>query len=155
MMPVTSLIDGIASLLHPKQYRAQKLVLNQLRAQKDQILHGHLLKDILPVWPTAFNVVGIISNQLTPAHRDVGGSHAALDILMPAGPHSNGRMTLPGLGMALEYHPGTLVGMSGRVVRHAATVTGDRACIAFYCRENILKALNVEVWDWVNVSEYI
>jgi len=59
---------------------------------------------------------------------------------------------VPGLGYRFLFKSGTLIGLLGRIVPHAADVSGERLCYAQYLREDVLHALGVEVPDWVNVD---
>ena len=53
-------------------------------------------------------------------------------------------MELPGLGISLEYSPGTVVGILGRLVEHGVPgFEEDRVCHAYFMRD--------DVHEWANV----
>jgi len=64
-------------------------------------------------------------------------------------------LELPGLGITLEYGPGTVVGISGKVVEHAVpSFEGDRVCYAYFMRNNVHEWAKVLGSDWMNKKYY-
>ena len=91
------------------------------------------LGDILPIWGSVFNAVGIISNRKTPLHRDCNTRPQWYDLLTTVGDYATAEMSLPTLGLRLKYDRGTVVAFSGRMLRHGVCkVDGDRQCVVWY-----------------------
>ena len=64
-------------------------------------------------------------------------------------------MKLPGLGISLEYGPGTVVGLSGQAIEHAVpNYEGDRVCYAYFMRDNVHEWVNIACKDWMETSYY-
>lgn len=102
-----------------------------------------------------FNVMTLMSNHLTPFHRDNGATSPWYDILVPLGHYSNGRIEIPGPGYRFRYDPGTVVGISGRIVRHGAVCLGDRVCLAYHNKTTVMDHLGMAKATWMNKSRYI
>jgi len=71
-----------------------------------------------------------------------------MDILVALGMYQEGTLELPGINVQLQYDPGTVVGIAGRVIAHSAKCNGDRACIAYYMREKVHHRLGVASPGW-------
>jgi len=112
------------------------------------------LVQILQLWYCPFSAVSVISNRSTLLHRDTGGRPQWLDFLIVIGDYQHGRFEVPGLGLTFKYNPGTALAFSGKIFRHGAHCDGDRACIAFYMRDNVLERLGLPVGSWLNGSQY-
>ena len=64
-------------------------------------------------------------------------------------------MELPGLGISLEYGPGTVAGISGYALEHAVPgFEGDRVCYAYFMRNNVHKWAKVPGSDWMHTKYY-
>jgi hypothetical protein len=47
-------------------------------------------------------------------------------------------LKLPGLGLSLEYGPGTVVGFSGTMLEHeVSSFEGDRVCYAYFMMDAV------------------
>lgn len=77
-----------------------------------------------------------------------------MDLLVALGKYQEGIMTLPGLGVKLLYNPGTVVGISGRVLQHGVECDGERACLAYYMRDKVHERLGVRAPSWFNVDMF-
>jgi hypothetical protein len=114
-------------------------------------------QDVLSRWASVFSSVAIISNRSTPPHRDGSSRCHWYDILATVGRYRNCNLELPGLGISLEYGPGTVVGISGNVLEHAVpSFEGDRACYcyAYFMRNNVHEWANVPASDWMYTKYY-
>lgn len=107
---------------------------------------------MLEQWAAPFNAMSIISNRESPIHRDPGSRPAWSDLLLALGEYQDGRLELPGLGLLYRYNPGTIVGFSGCAFAHGAKCDGDRACIAWYMKDNVMKRLGLPVCGWADVK---
>lgn len=148
----SALVGGILSVIHPELYSAGIEGLTRLKSAL--VYNGHRLPEILRVWSSPFTVLTVISNRETPFHRDNGGAHPWFDILVPLGIYEHGRIEFPGLGIRLKYDPGTVVGLTGRVVQHGVTCPGDRACLAYHMKSTVIEELGIVSPSWVNLSHY-
>jgi hypothetical protein len=64
-------------------------------------------------------------------------------------------LELPGLGVSLEYSPGTVVGLLGMVLEHVVPmVKGDRVCYAYFMRDNVYDWAKVLYKDWMDIYHY-
>lgn len=109
----------------------------------------------LKFWTSPFSGISVISNRETPVHRDVNGRHPWYDILATFGQYSKGHLELPGLGYRLQYNPGTVVALAGKVVRHGVPrVQGNRVCMAYYMRNKVHEWLGVRSASWMNREIY-
>lgn len=149
-MQTSAIIGGILSIIHPELYSVGVASLRSIAENPRSITKGHRLTEVLRVWSAPFTAITAISNRDTPYHRDNGSAHAWFDILVPVGNYENGRLELPGLGMRFKYDPGTVVALAGRVLQHGANCPGDRACIAYHMRENVVQKLGLGSPSWEN-----
>ena len=151
-MTASVLVGGILSIIHPELYLAGIESLKTLNDVPDSIRKGEGLAAVLRIWSSPFTAITTISNCDTPYHRDNGSAHSWFDILVVVGEYENGRIEFPGLGMRLKYDPGTVVAFTGRVLRHGATCPGDRACIVYHMKQNVVRELGVAEPSWMNSS---
>ena len=77
-----------------------------------------------------------------------------MDILVALGEYENGRIEFPGLGSRLRDDPGTIVAFTGRVLQHGPNCPGDRACIVYHMKLNVVEELGVTLPSWVNESTF-
>lgn len=150
-----TIIGGILSVMYPELFEAGCRALKEMADGADKIHKGQELPEVLRLWGVPFSVISVICNRDTPPHRDTGSAHCWYDLLVPLGQYEKGKVQFPGLGVQMRYDPGTVVGHLGRVLRHGASCAGDRACLAFYMRENVIHDLGVEgPKHWANISDY-
>lgn len=149
----SAIIGGILSIVHPKQYLAGTSSLKVLHQQPEHVIDSGRLKEILNDWSTPFQAISIISNRITPPHRDTKGVKRWMDILVAVGAYQTGWLGLRGLGVKFDYAPGTVIAMPGRVLTHAAECDGDRACIAYYMRENVTDRLWGKTGTWATLED--
>ena len=119
----------------------------------DFVAKNEGLEMIMEIWSAPFTGLSVMNNRQTPTHRDNGGGHKWIDVLASVGPYVAGRLDLPGLGYQLMYESGTVVGLTGRVVLHSAHANGQRACFAYYFRENVMDALGIPSPAWAKIGE--
>jgi hypothetical protein len=71
------------------------------------------------------------------------------------GPYQNIFFELPVVGIRLVYNSGTVIGLSGRVLRHGVMeADGERICTAYYMRENVQKRLGTCFAGWNTWDSY-
>ena len=96
-----------------------------------------------------------MSNRVTPAHWDGSSRCNWYDMLAMLGAYRNCNLELLGLRISLEYGPGMVVGISGNVVEHVVpSFKGDRACYAYFMRNNVHEWASVPVSDWMYTKYY-
>jgi len=78
-----------------------------------------------------------------------------MDFLTSVGNFEYGMFSTPSLGLKFLFKSGTVIGLLGRIVPHAADVTGERFCYAQYLREVIFSPLDVQEPDFVNIQSLI
>lgn len=145
-----AVLSAILGVIHPKLYDAGWQILKRLRDTPEICS-----QDILSRWASVFSGVAVISNRITPPHRDRNSRKNWYDILVTLGRYRNCDLELPGLGITLEYGPGTVVGISGFVFQHAVpSFEGDRVCYAYFMRNNVHEWAKVPGSDWMHTKFY-
>lgn len=66
-------------------------------------------------WPSVFSGIELIVNQVTLGHRDAGGASSHYDLLASFGIGHNATFRIKDLEAELDYFPGTLVSILGKV----------------------------------------
>ena len=150
----SALIGAFLSVIHPELYAIGRAALIQLANDPNQVKEPLDLLEVLKVWSIPFSSISVISNRQSPFHRD-NARKPWYDVLATFGNHKNGVMELPGLGMRLLYNPGTMVGISGKIVRHGvAACEGDRVCVAYYMKDRIHERLGLPAPQWMKLQYY-
>ena len=145
-----AIVSAILAVIHPKLYDAGWKTINFLM-EKPEICP----QNILSQWASVFSGVSVISNRMTPPHRDNGSRVHWYDMLVALGSYQNCNLELPGLGVSLGYGPGTVVGLLGMVLEHAVPmVEGDRVCYAYFMRDNVHDWAKVPCKDWMDIQQY-
>lgn len=151
----SALCAGLLGVIHPQLSRAGWEAISKLRSDSSVVKDPEHLPAALQHWTSPFSGMNIISNRETILHRDVNSRNPWYDILATFGNYSQGRLELPGQGYRLEYNPGTLVALAGKVVRHGVPrVNGDRVCIAYYMRNKVHESLGIRSPGWMNREVY-
>jgi len=154
MVESHSLLGGITSIIEPDVYTAGRASLLQLAKDHNLVLNPDALAEVLPFWNIPYNALSIISNRVTPLHRDMFGRSEWMDFLVALGQYSDGRIDIPGLGLRFRYDPGCVVAFSGKLLRHGVTCPGDRGCIAYYMRDTVQERLGQQVGGWQRISDF-
>jgi Oxygenase domain of the 2OGFeDO superfamily len=145
-----TILSAILGVIHPPLYRAGRETLNCLRQTAEIERH-----DVLSKWTSVFSGVSVICNRISPAHRDVQSRHHWYDLLTTLGSYRNCNLELPGLGLSLEYGPGTVVGLSGMMLEHEVPrFVGERMCYAYFMRDNVHEWANVPGGTWMKTDFY-
>jgi hypothetical protein len=111
---------------------------------------------VVAAWGSVFNALLVIANQRTPFHCDNQSHYAWFDLMLTIGNYLNAELQLPGLGVSLPYKSGTVVGMSGKVVRHGVPESdGDRTCLVYYMRDKVQERLQARAADWMRNEMYL
>lgn len=139
------------SLIHPQLFRCGLDILQKLRVSGPTM-------EIAKQWQSVYTGIAIISNRVTPAHRDRRGKPEWFDLLVNyAAIDSAPRLLIPDLGLDLEYSSGTVVGLCGTILEHEVRSwgDGDRICYAHFMREAVRKRLEADDPGWVYQNMYL
>lgn len=139
------------SLIHPELFRSGMDMLRKIRQ-----LDG--TKDIAREWQSVYTGIAIISNRLTPLHRDSKGRPGWYDSLLSYSDNDTSpRLLIGDLGLDLQYPSGTVVGFCGTVFKHGVGEWGDgnRICYAHFMRESVRDRLGAPAAGWVYRERYI
>ena len=115
-------------------------------------------REIAERWQSVYTGISVISNRITPSHRDRKGRPQWFDSLISYSDPSNGpQLLLNELGLELEYSSGTVVGLCGTVLKHEVRSwgDGDRVCYAHFMREEVRRKLGAPIAGWVNRRVYL
>jgi Oxygenase domain of the 2OGFeDO superfamily len=147
-----AIAGGVLSLIHPEQYLLGRLSLLRLAERQEDVRSPEAMLDALRIWSSPCNAMSVMVNRVTPTHRDTQGRDPWMDILLTHGPYTDCRMEFRSLGVRVDYGSGTMVGVCGKVVPHAASeCIGERACIAYYMRDRVHERLGVPAGGWMNI----
>lgn len=145
-----SVLSAILAVIHPALYDAGRETFNCLR--KDPRIER---QDVIGKWTSVFNGVSVITNRNTQAHRDSYSAHHWYDLLVTLGKYTKCNLELPGVGVTLEYGPGTVVGLSGMMLEHSVpNFEGERVCYAYFMRDSVHNWAGVSQGPWMNKSYY-
>jgi hypothetical protein len=139
------------ALIHPQLFRCGLDILGKLRVSPTTM-------EIAKQWQSVFTGIAIISNRVTPAHRDTKGKPEWFDLLMSyGGIDSKPKLFINDLGLELGYSSGTVVGLCGSIFEHevGSWGDGDRVCYAHFMREAVRKRLQADDPGWVHQSMYL
>jgi hypothetical protein len=138
------------SLINPELFECGLLMLQRLRELDTT-------KEIARQWQSVYNGISIISNRVTPAHRDSKGRPEWFDTLISySDPSSRPRLLLEDLGLDLDYSSGTVVSFCGSIFKHEVKDwgNGDRVCYAHFMREATRERLDVPPAGWLERKLY-
>ncbi|KII83157.1 hypothetical protein PLICRDRAFT_119745, partial [Plicaturopsis crispa FD-325 SS-3] len=150
--PTEMLINAVTALIAPDLYDIGREAIERLKTGDHlQTKHSNV-----SLWPSVFSGIEVISNRITPNHRDCDGTFEGYDLLLSGGSHSHAEMFLADLGANLAYQPGTVVGLCGKLLRHevADWKGGERVCYAHFMRDAVHSRLGVRRAKWVEENIY-
>ena len=145
-----TILSAILAVIHPHLYDAGWQTTKHLRgtAEIDP-------QDLLSRLASVFSGVSVISNRTTPPHRDLNSRAHWYDLLATLGSYQDCNLELPGLGISLEYGPGTVVGILGNVLEHEVpSFEGDRVCYAYFMRNNMHEWADIPASEWMSIKYY-
>ena len=155
MQESNALLGALLNVMHPELYHQAREGLIQLYNHPNFIRDGEqeALLAALRTWTNPFSALQVIVNRETPLHRDVRGRNAWYDMLVSLGNYTDGRFEVPGIGLRLNYPPGTVIGICSWALLHGAgKVNGDRICLAYFMRNKVLERLGIPAANWRKVS---
>ena len=119
--------NAITALIAPQQYDVGLVAVQHL---KDGV-HLHKTHPNLDHWISVWSGFSMIINRETYIHCDVGAAPMDYDLLFSSRTHKQCKLDIQDLGLRLSYLPGTVVGIAGKVLRHAVKSWdgGERICL--------------------------
>ncbi|KAF8124488.1 hypothetical protein EV363DRAFT_1178062 [Boletus edulis] len=122
--------SGALAIMHPEMYCSGLQTMVKLGEFAEEI-GDTCMTAILAQWPSVYNVGSLMVNRASPFHVDRFGRPQWFDLLVTFGTYSDLYFLLPTLGLTLQYCPGTVIAMSGKMIEHGIGQTdGDRAVLA-------------------------
>jgi hypothetical protein len=156
MAESSALMGSLLSIIHPEMYRRSMEAFSYLAAHPELVKEGEGVLQVLGAWSSPFSGYSLISNRRTPAHRDNSARPEWYDLLATFGSYTDGVLEFPGLGLTIDYPPGSLVALCGKIIQHAVPeVTGSRVCIAHYMKDNVHQRLQVPAAGWMTLDTLI
>jgi hypothetical protein len=144
------ILSAILGVIHPQLYDAGQETLNRLR-QHPEIEE----QDVLSKWTSVFSGISVICNGTIGAHRDIRSRYEWYDLLATIGDYQECNLELPGIGLSLEYGPGTVVGLSGMVLQHEVPdFEGERVCYANFMRDKVHEWAGIPGGTWMKTNYY-
>jgi hypothetical protein len=148
------ILNCIGMLICPDLFSVGAKAIEKLKCgENPQIQHENV-----QLWPSFFSGIEVISNRITPMHRDQQAATQMYDFLVSGGNHINTWFELPDVGARLLYNPGTVTAICGKVLRHGVSTWDektDRLCIAHFMRDSVHNRLNLPRPGWVSEKCYL
>lgn len=138
-------------MIHPELFKCGLDILRNLRNLETTM-------EIAKKWQSVYTGISIISNRITPAHRDSKGRPEWFDLLMNySGTNAKPTILINDLGLDLKYSSGTVIGLCGNIFEHevGSWGVGDRVCYAHFMRESVRERFDVLPAGWVNRNIYL
>lgn len=154
IQPVEGILNCIGMLICPEMFTAGAKAIKLLKEGK---LVGTDF-DNVQLWPSFFSGLEVISNRVTPNHRDPQSAPSMYDFLVSAGSHEETWLKLPDIKTKLLYNPGTVTAISGKVLRHGVPEWQEgkeRLCIAHFMRDRVHDRLSIPRPNWVTDVQYL
>ncbi|KAG1840334.1 hypothetical protein F4604DRAFT_1924203 [Suillus subluteus] len=127
-----SITAAVAPDLFESGFSAFSKVVKEVRRRK---------KNSAPVdsWPSIFSGLEIIANRTTFSHRDPGGSPSLFDLLVSLGRNHHATLSLADVHAELDYSPGAMVYIAGRVLEHSVGpwINGERIVVAHFMKDAV------------------
>lgn len=159
--PVQQLLNKLFGTVSPKLHQAVSEAMRKVGWEElpigSKAWSQTAISEAARCWPSAMPGISVISNRASICHLDINGHKEWYDFLVAAGSYKECWFRFPDLDLQLEYLPGTVVALNGRILRHEVVdwVGGDRVCYAHWIRPTLLHALSLNFPSWVTQSEYI
>jgi hypothetical protein len=156
MQPSTILLNAVAALTHRSLYRAGHESITKLK-QPESLGIKVKTHDHVQSWNSAFSGITVISNRITPRHRDTGGSFPWYDLLLSSGTHQDAYLHLNDIRAKLSYLPGTAILVCGKILSHSLPEwrNGERICLAHWMRNEVHHRLGIYYPEWCKFSSYV
>lgn len=155
MAKINALLSGILRIIHPRMHKDGENALRQL-AEKAEAEADRDMASALSIWGSVYSSMSVMVNRATPYHTDMNGRQSWLDMLLTVGDYKPLDFVIPSLELRLRYNPGTVVALSGSALEHGVgNADGNRACLAYYMRENVHRSVGISVCDRPNLTHLV
>ena len=132
------------ALIHPSLFAAGMNAMAKMAAGLIACKEPDLVKEVMKLWPLPFNAFLVISNRQTVPHRDVQGMLSNYDLLATFRSYNDKHFEVLAVGLRFVYNPGTLIGISGKILLHrVGVVSSDQICMASYFREKVMERIGI------------
>ena len=150
-----ALMGALLSIVHPELYEIGQGVLKKLGDSPDIVKDGEEVLEVLWLWTTPFLGYGLISNCITPLHRDNNSQGPWYDCLTTIRNYEKGAwLILKNIGLELDYPSGTMVFLLGKIIQHGTSdINGDQVCIAQYMRDRVHERMGMRSPEWTTVTK--
>ncbi|KIN95840.1 hypothetical protein M404DRAFT_33802 [Pisolithus tinctorius Marx 270] len=112
------------------------------------------MEAVLPIWNSVYSSMSVMVNRASPTHKDMNGRKVWLDTLLTIGNYPRLHFLVLELGIWLQYNPGTVIALAGSALIHQVDgIDGDRACLAYYMRENVHRYVQVPLCERPHISD--
>jgi hypothetical protein len=155
MTSVNFLLNAILAITHRRLYLAGYEATDQLMHPENLDIEIQTHENV-QLWNSVFSGLAVISNRISPRHRDSGGCPSWYDLLLSAGTHTSAFLELNDIGTRLSYKPGTVDLICGKILSHSLSKWGggERICIAAFMREVVHDRLDVYDPNWCFRGSY-
>lgn len=163
--PTETCVNAIMSITSPALYERGVETTRKIQETNEELFktrparhnpHWPNAIEAVNNWPSPASGMGVISNRITPSHRDDNGHKPWYDYLVAAGFHTDATFTLPEVKAHFKYTPGCLIALCGRVLRHECLEWEgvDRICVTRFFRYEEQERLCPSTVDpeWVNME---
>ena len=148
-----AILSGALAIMHPEMYCSGLQTMVKLGEFAEEI-GDTCMTAILAQWPSVYNVGSLMVNRASPFHVDRFGRPQWFDLLVTFGTYSDLYFLLPTLGLTLQYCPGTVIAMSGKMIEHGVgQADGDRAVLAWYMRDEVHEFMHVSRSHFMRYSD--
>ena len=155
MAETFAVMGAFLIIAHPELYHACRKVFFEIMKNPGAIEEGEAVLVVLKYWTSPFSGYGLISNCVTPTHRDNNSQGQWYDFLTTIGSYSGSRLIVHNLGLEFEYKSGTMVALLGKLVSHGIKEPeGNRICVAQYMRDNVHHRMGIESPGWMTLAKY-
>ncbi|KDQ49042.1 hypothetical protein JAAARDRAFT_144021 [Jaapia argillacea MUCL 33604] len=144
-----AVLNAILSVIHPQLYLV-------VRAARYALKSDPSFASLMEFWNSVYTGVAVIANRETPIHRDPQCPSKWYDLLATVGPYTGAELELRGVGLRFAYASGTIVGLSGYVLKHGvSSCTGERVCYAYFMRSKVVSRLGIPIDATSRVDQYL
>jgi hypothetical protein len=151
---IETIINATTCMAAPSLFRSGVEALEAIQSRPE--LLGENQPEVTD-WISCYTALSLIANRFTKAHRDNGGSAAALDFLLAGGEYSGGRLLVETVGAELEYNPGTGVLLAGSLLTHEVPEweNGERVCMSHYMKDKVHNRASVAMPRFTSHASFI
>lgn len=134
-------IDLFFRLIARPHYEQAKKAMEGLQSERSDLSSKD--KQLAAKWPSVFTGCTLVSNRVTPAHRDKGAAHSEYSIVVSAGNHKGSHIEIRDANVRFHYPPGAVLAFSGSLFQHRVQDwgEGERLCGAFFMKEKVHERL--------------